>query len=78
MNYADTGSMAIDASGRGVLLGLTAEETRFVLACSAKRAGALSQRDSQRLAGLIARHERARLRGMGVPHGAVKNEVRQG
>ena len=77
-HYADTGALAIDSAGREVLLGLTAEESGFVVECNTKKAGALSAIEREKLASLIARHERARLHGMVVANAPTKNEARQG
>ncbi len=77
--YTATGALAIDVSGREVLLGLTPEESGFVLEGTMKPAESLTVLHRQRLAVLVTRHERARLRSMAATPGtSTKDEARQG
>lgn len=71
--------VAIDASGREVLLGLTPEESAFVVDCCGQTADTLTALQSRRLAALVTRHERLRLRSMAAPADTpTKDETRQG
>ncbi|KLN53283.1 hypothetical protein [Variovorax paradoxus] len=75
---ASQNAMAINAKGQEVLHGLTVEESRFVVGCSDGDVLDMSDEERDRYAGLILKHERARMRSACVDRGIAKDEERLG
>jgi hypothetical protein len=71
-------AMAINAKGQEVLHGLSFEESRFVVGCSGGNANDLSEKERDRYAGLILKHEQARMRSASTDRSAPKDEERLG
>lgn len=75
---ASQNAMAINAKGQEVLHGLTFEESRFVVGCPNGDALDISDKERDRYAGLILKHERARMRSACADRGIAKDEERLG
>lgn len=71
-------AMAINAKGQEVLHGLTFEESRFVVGCSDGNANDMSEEERDRYAGLILKHEQARMRSASTDRDIPKDEERLG
>lgn len=75
---ASQNAMAINAKGQEVLHGLNFEESRFVVGCSDGDALDISDEERDRYAGLMLKHERARMRSARADRGIARDEERLG
>lgn len=74
----DQNALAITAKGQEVFQGLTYEESQFVVAASGEKADSMSQAQRDRYAGLVLKHEQARMRRASADDEVFKDEERLG